>query len=194
MKKLKISIVALALGIMSFTAATNFTMNLDKSHSGFIFSIKHMGIADFNGMFTKFDTKMSATKSDLSDAQIEFTAEAASIDTRIENRDNHVKSADFLDVEKYPEIKFVSTAVKKGKGNNFTVEGDFTMRGVTQKVTLNAEKTGEFVNPENKQKKIGMKFTGEIKRKDFGVGTEFPEAVLSNEISFIANMEFAVTE
>lgn len=153
-----------------------------------------MGIADFNGLFTKFDTKMTATKSDLSDAQIEFTAEAASIDTRIEKRDNHVKSADFLDVEKYPEIKFVSTSVKKGKGDNFTVEGDFTMHGVTKKVTLNAEKTGEFVNPENKQKKIGMKFTGEIKRKDFGVGTEFPEAVLSNEIKFVADMQFAVAE
>jgi polyisoprenoid-binding protein YceI len=194
MKKLKISIIALAVGLMSFATATNFTLEQDSVHSSFIFTVKHMGIADFNGMFKKYDTKITGTKADLSDAVIEFTAESASIDTRVEKRDNHVKSADFLDVTKYPEITFVSTSVKKGKGENYTIVGDFTLHGVTKSITLNAEKTGEMVNPDSKEKKIGMKFTGELKRKDFGVGESFPDAVVSNEIRFMADMEFTVTE
>lgn len=192
MKKLKISILALAVGLMSFVAATNISMKLDHVHSSFIFTVKHMGIADFNGLFTKFDTKITGTKADFSDATVSFTAEAASIDTRVEKRDNHVKSADFLDVEKYPEITFVSTSIKKGKGNNYTIVGDFTLHGVTKSISLNAEKTGEMVNPESKQKKIGMKFTGNLNRLDFGVGEGFPDAVVSNEVRFMADMEFVI--
>lgn len=192
MKKLKISLIALAVALMSFVTVSNLTFKMDAIHSSFIFTVKHMGLADFNGMIMKFDTKMTGTKEDLSDATIEFTADASSLDTRVEKRDAHIRSADFLDVEKYPEMKFISTSIKKGKKDTYVIEGDFTMHGVTKKVTLNGTKTGEFVNPESKQKKIGMKITGEIKRKDFGVGAEFPEMVVGNEVSFVADMEFAI--
>jgi polyisoprenoid-binding protein YceI len=194
MKKIKISLAVLAIGLMSFVTATNFSFDLDKTNSSFVFGIRHMNIAEFNALFKKYDTKMTATKADLSDAKIEFTAEAASVDTRNEQRDNHVRSADFLDTEKYPEIKFVSTSIKKGKGNNFVVEGDFTMHGVTKKVSLNAEKTGEMVNPETKKKKIGMQFKGAVNRLDYAVGAGFPEAILGNEVNFTANLEFVVNE
>lgn len=194
MKKIKIGIAALAIGLMSFVSATNFSFDLDKVNSSFVFGIKHMAIAEFNALITKYDTKMTATKADLSDAKIEFTADASSIDTRNEQRDNHLRSADFLDVEKYPEMKFVSTSVKKGKGDSFVVEGDFTLHGVTKKITLNATKTGEMVNPETKKKKIGMQFKGALNREDYGVAVGFPETVLGKEVTFTANLEFAVNE
>lgn len=194
MKKIKIALAFIAIGLMSFMTATNFSFDMDKVNSSFVFGIRHMNIAEFNAVINKYDTKMTATKADLSDAKIEFTADAASIDTRNEQRDAHVRAADFLDVEKYPEMKFVSTSVKKGKGNDFVVEGDFTLHGVTKKITLNATKTGEMVNPETKKKKIGMQFKGSFNREDYGVGVGFPEAVLGKEITFTANLEFAVNE
>lgn len=191
MKKFRIGFAVLALGLMSFVAATNFTLDLDKAHSHFGFTIKHLGISDFNGQFTKFDTKLTATADDLSDAKIEFSADAASINTGIEQRDNHLRSADLLDTEKYPEIKFVSTSVKKEKGNNYKVEGDFTFHGVTKKVALNAVLVGKTVNPQSKKEAYGIKFTGAINRLDYGVGAGFPEPMLSNEIKFTADLEFA---
>lgn len=195
MKKLKIGFAVIALGLMSFVAATNFTLNLDKGHSNFGFTIKHLGISDFNGRFTKFDTKLTGTKSDLTDAKIEFTADAASINTGIDKRDEHLRAADILDVANHPEIKFVSTSIKKGKGNNYTVEGDFTFHGVTKNIKMNALLVGTSVDQNSKKELYGLKFTGAINRLDYGVAAGFPEQMLSNEVKFTADLEFAkVTE
>lgn len=189
MKSLKVTLFVAAAALLSFATADMLSFDADVAHSNVRFTIKHMGISDFNGNFGKFDTKMTATKEDLSDATIEFSADAASINTGIEKRDEHLKAADFLDAAKYEKITFKSTSFKKVKGNNYTVVGELSLHGVTKEVKLNAEKIGTTENPQSGKSITGFKITGQIKRSDFGVATGFPTQMLSDEIQVIADLE-----
>src|SRR5690606_8483446 len=109
----------------------------DPYHSRLGFSVTHLGIADVSGHFKKFDVKVTGAKEDFSDAKFEMTAEVSSIDTEVEMRDNHLKSADFFDAEKFPEIKFVSTSVTAtDEKNKYKLNGNLTMHGQTKPVTM----------------------------------------------------------
>ncbi|WP_353334180.1 YceI family protein [Bacteroides sedimenti] len=162
----------------------------DPAHSRLGFVVKHMTISEVSGRFTDFNVKVKATKKDLSDLKVEVTAKAASINTDIEARDHHLKSADFFDVEKYPEITFVSTAHKKVTDKNYKLMGNLTMHGVTRFVTLNVVYFGEAVNPTNQQKSFGFKITGTVNRANFGIGPKFPEAMISEKVKIVADVEF----
>lgn len=184
-----IGMISLAFVTMSFVAVSNFVLTNNKVNSGLRFSIKHLGISDFVGAFTDFDTKITTESNDLEKAKIEFSARTFSINTFNEQRDNHLRSSDFLNTEKFPEMKFVSTKITKGKKNNYVVVGDFTFHGVTKSVTMNAVLNGVFVNPETKNEVYGIKFDGSINRLDFGVGVAYPSQMFSNEIKFEATLE-----
>lgn len=175
---------------LSFTvASTSSIWSLDGAHSRLGFKVKHMGISDFNGSFTNYEVKMTASKEDLSDAKVELTGEVSSIYTANEMRDNHLKSADFFDAEKFPKFTFVSksfTKVAKSK-NEYKVVGDLTLHGVTKEVTMTAVHNGTVTHPQNKKEISGFTMSGTINRVDFGVGTENPG--LSNEVSVTADLE-----
>ena len=189
MKLFKATLFVAAAALFSFATADLFTYNVDGAHSRLGFTIKHMGVSDFNGQFDKFETKFTATKADFSDAKVEFTADAASINTYIDKRDEHLRSEDFLNTAKYPEITFKSTSFKKAKGNNYDLEGDFTFHGVTKKIKLNAELVGSVENPQSKKTVTGFKVTGVIKRSDYGIATGFPVQMLGDDINVTANLE-----
>jgi Uncharacterized conserved protein len=114
----------------------------------------------------------------------------ASIDTRIEARDNHLKSPDFFDAEKYSNITFKSTAVKKAGKDKYKLTGNLTMHGVTKQVTLDWTFRGTTVNPMSNASTTGFQLTGEIKRSDFLIGAKFPDAMVSDVVRIKADGEF----
>jgi polyisoprenoid-binding protein YceI len=190
MKKVTLIAAAFAGLLASFTVATSGVWTSDAGHSRLGFTIKHLGISDFNGSFNTYEVKMTATKEDLSDAKIELTGDAASINTGNEMRDGHLKSADFFDVEKFPKFTFASESFKKAKAKGeYVVTGNLTMHGVTKPVTLKAIQGGVVTHPMTKKQVTAFKLTGMFKRSDFGIGASTPEAVLSDAVTVLADLE-----
>jgi len=190
MKKVTV-IAALAFTLFSFIAIESTLWSVDAAHSRLGFSINHLGLADINGDFKSFDSKITATKADFSDAVVELSADVATINTGNEMRDGHLKGADFFDVEKFPKLTFKSTSFKKGKGNNYILVGDLTLHGVTKPVTLNATYNGAMTHPMSKKEMTGFKVTGKIKRSDFAVAPEMSAPMLADDVYLHADLEFA---
>jgi polyisoprenoid-binding protein YceI len=179
----------------AFTALTAFTTvntlwNNDDAHSQLQFTVSHLGISDVSGTFNDVDVKVNAAKPDFSDATFELTAKTASIDTRVEARNNHLKSPDFFDVEKYPALTFKSTSLKKAGNNNYKLTGDLTLHGVTKPITVDLLYKGTVANPMSKAQTAGFQITGVIKRSDFGLGNGFPAPMISDEVRIKADGEF----
>src|SRR5690606_26536937 len=187
---MKKGLLAIALLIAStvFAAVTLWTN--DKAHSQLQFTITHLGISDVSGTFNDFDVKVNAAKDDFSDAVFELTAQVGSIDTRVEARNNHLKSADFFDAEKYPEITYKSTGINKTGENAYKLTGDLMIHGVTKSVKMDLLYRGKLVDEEKGKETVGFQLTGEIKRSDFNVGPGFPEPALSDVVRIKADGEF----
>lgn len=188
MKKFFLSLIVLsALSVAGF-AQQSWTN--DPSHSRLGFTIKHMTISEVSGRFTDFSVKVKSAKADLSDLKVDLTAKIASINTDIEARDNHLKGADFFDAEKYSTLTFVSTSHKKITSKNFKLMGNLTMHGITKFVTLDVLFLGEITNPMNQKKVSGFKVTGVVKRSNYNLGSKFGEAMISDNVKIVADMEF----
>lgn len=187
MKKVNILLTLL------FVAGSTFaqTWSLDKAHAKLGFGVTHLLISEVEGSFKVFDAKITASKEDLSDAVFELTAQTNSINTDVENRDKHLKSPDFFDVEKFPTLTFKSTSFKKVEDKKYKLVGDLTMHGVTKSIELDVILNGPAVHPYNKKTIVGFKVTGTIKRTDFGVGAGTPGAVVSDEVHINTNGEFS---
>ncbi len=140
MKKL----LFIAAAFVSFSAFTiiRATWKNDPAHSQLSFTVTHLGISDVTGSFSDFEVTAESSKPDFSDAVFTLTAKTTSINTRIDMRDNHLKSADFFDVEKYPTMTFKSTALNAEGKNKFKLTGDLTLHGVTKPITMDLS-TGE---------------------------------------------------
>ena len=164
------TLVAVAVITVNAKAQTNW--NVDASHSKLGFAVTHMMVSETEGKFKVYEGKVSSLKADadFTDAKIDFSVDAASINTDDEKRDGHLKSADFFDVAKFPKITFVSKSMKAGKiKNTYTLVGDLTMHGVTKLVTLNAIGASKIVKDPYGMERYAFKVTGSINRKDFGL-------------------------
>ncbi|MBO9627525.1 MAG: YceI family protein [Microbacterium sp.] len=142
------------------------TWTVDPAHSEISFTVKHLQISKVRGFFRKFDVTITTTE-DFEDSTIEAVIDVASVDTNQEQRDNHLRTGDFFLVEEYPTATFKSTAFA-GTPDDFTVTGDFTLRGVTKSIALK----GEFGGIEKDgygRIHAGATATTKINRKDFGV-------------------------
>jgi polyisoprenoid-binding protein YceI len=144
------------------------TWSIDASHSRAGFSIRHLVISDVKGEFSKLSGKASIDEKDLSRSSVEATIEAASVDTRDEKRDNHLRSADFFDVARCPTIAFKSTKVEPGADGKLKIAGDLTLRCTTKPVVLDGELSQEIKDPWGNARR-GFSATAKINRKDFGV-------------------------
>lgn len=186
-----IAVIVLALGYLSFTVVEKSTWTYDKAHAKVGFSVTHMMISDVEGYFKNASATLTTSNPDFTDAVVEMKADASSIFTDNEKRDEHLRTADFFDVQKYPDITFKSFYFKKTKTpNTYYVKGNLTMHGVTKPVGLNVvAKTG--TNPYSKKAIAGFKITGTLKRSDFGIGGETPSAIVSDEVQIICNAEFS---
>ncbi|MCD8539061.1 MAG: YceI family protein [Leadbetterella sp.] len=161
----------------------------DKAHSELGFSIKHLGISEVSGTFNDFEATVKSSKADFSDAVVEAAIQVASVDTRIGDRDNHLRSADFFDAEKYPQITFKSTGIKSTGKDKYRLTGNLTAKGITKQVELDLTHEGTIEHPMSKKPTAGFKLTGVIKRSDFGIGTAFPAPMLSDEVTLTVNAE-----
>lgn len=171
------------------TGATG-TYNFDKAHTAIGFRVKHLGLVDVPGYFRDFAGKINFDAADMTKSSVEFTAKMTSVDTGVAGRDNHLRTADFFEVEKYPEMTFKSTSVTK-KGKGYILTGDLTMKGVTKSVSFPFNVVGFVKN----QRGTVMGVTAEtsINRRDFGVnyGNNLPNGtpMLSDNVAIVLNIE-----
>ena len=167
MKKFVTTAVAAALVSVSAFAATE-TFNVDRSHSEATFRVKHM-MSRVSGRFDDFTGKVMLDREKPGASSVEFTIKAASINTGAEGRDKHLRSADFFEAEKYPEITFKSTSVEPTKTKDlYNVTGDFTMHGVTKRITLPVEFLG-FAKGGRGNEIAGFAIASKLNRKDYGI-------------------------
>lgn len=162
MKKLNV-LAALVLVTGSVFAQT--TWNIDKTHSKIGFSVTHMVVAETEGTFKDYNATVVSKSDDFNGAEVTFSAKVASINTENEKRDGHLKSPDFFDAEKFPEISFKGNLVKEG--TKYKLKGDFTMKGVTKKVEFDVVYGGQINT--GRGVKSGFKVNGSINRQDYGV-------------------------
>lgn len=160
----KISVLMLGL-LISGSMLAQSTWTIDKVHSKIGFSVSHMVVSETEGSFKDYTGSVVSKTDDFSGAEVSFTAKVASIDTENERRDGHLKSADFFDAEKFPEISFKGNLVKEG--TKYKLKGDFTMKGVTKKVEFDVTYGGKIDT--GRGEKAGFKVLGIINRQDYGV-------------------------
>ena len=167
MKKFFVFFLSFIVAASALSAQTT-RWELDPAHSELGFRAKHLLIATTKGKFTDYKVTVLSDKADFTDAKIEVIAKVKSIFTDNNDRDNHLRSGDFFDAEKYPELKFVGKSVKKVSGNKYKVTGDLTMKNVTKTVTLDMEFGGVVKDPWGNTK-AGFTLTGELNRFDYGL-------------------------
>lgn len=180
----------LIVALLSTTVFGQTTWNADPMHSKLTFSVTHTGISDVTGLFKKFEASAITSKADFSDAVFTLTVDVASINTEVDMRDNHLKSADFFEVATYPSMTYKSTSIKKISANKYQLTGNLTLHGVTKPVTMNLWYRGTIENPQSKATIAGFQLTGTIKRSDFNIGPKFPAPMLSDEVQIKADGEF----
>lgn len=181
----------LAFLLVSAGLFAQTTWTADPYHSKLGFTVTHLGIADVPGHFNAYDVSIVSANEDFSDAVIELTVQTNSIDTRVEPRDEHLKSADFFDVEKHPTMTFKSTSITKSGENTYTLNGDLTLLGVSKPVAMTMSYRGTTENPNADGAPVaGIQITGKIKRSDFGLGSGFPAPMISDEVEIKADGEF----
>ncbi len=161
------------------------TYKIDASHSEITFKVKHLMITNVTGSFQEFDATLESAEENFSDAKINFSANVNSISTNNEQRDTHLKSADFFEVEKFPTLQFVSTSLIPKGGSDYVLNGDLTIKGNTRPVSLKVEFGGTMTDFYG-QNKAGFEINGTINRSDFGLTwsavTEAGGVVVSDEI------------
>ncbi len=150
------------------TRPTAGTWSLDPNHTSVGFVGRHLGLAKVRGQFDKFEAKIVIGES-LEASSAEATIEAASIDTGNDFRDKHLKSGDFLDVERFPHLRFVSTRFEELGYGSYRIHGDLTIRDITKPVVLEAEFNGELPDPQSGAPRGGFSAWTEIVRQDFDV-------------------------
>ncbi len=144
------------------------TYKLDPGHTRIGFVARHAMVTKVRGSFNEFDGSGYLDAENPSNSRLALTIKAASVDTRNPDRDGHLRTNDFLDVEHYPDITFVSTSVEQLDDSHFRVAGDLTVKGTTRPVTVDFELTGSAVDPFGNQR-IGLEGTTTINRKEFGL-------------------------
>lgn len=166
---------------------------IDTTHSEVQFKVKHMMISTVTGYFSNFNATVETEGDDFTTAKAEFTADLSSISTNNEQRDAHLKSADFFDAENHPQVTFKSSRLEKIDDENYTLHGDLTIRGTTKPVTLKVEFGGIAVDPWGNTR-VGFTIDGKINRKDYGLNwsavTEAGGIVVSDEVRLHVNAEF----
>ncbi|HKO82683.1 MAG TPA: YceI family protein [Chitinophagaceae bacterium] len=168
------------------------TWTIDAAHSEIGFKVKHLVISTVSGKFTSFEGKLEGDPEDLANAKISFSADIDSINTGNEQRDGHLKSADFFDAANHSKLTFTSTSIKKTGDTEYNATGDLTIRGTTKPVTLNVEFGGVHNNLYG-QTVAGFEITGKIKRLEYGLTwnavTEAGGVVVSDEVKLVINAE-----
>jgi len=190
--RLFVTLTAL-LALASLARASDWT--IDPAHTSAQFAVRHMMVSTVRGDFGKVSGTVKLDEKDLTKSSVDATIDASSIDTRVEKRDQHLKSPDFLDVEKYPTITFKSTKVEPGAEGHYNVSGNLTLHGVTKPVTLDVEGSPKPVNDAMGKARLGGMASTKINRKDFGLvwnkALETGGVAVGDEVTITIDVELA---
>lgn len=166
---------------------------LDPAHSEILFKVKHMMIANVKGEFRKFNVEVGSGNEDFSKSTIRTTIDSSSVTTNSADRDTHLKSVDFFDVENFGEMTFSSTSFTKKSGANYQLTGDLSIKGVTKEVTFDAEFGGFNKDPWGNER-AGFSVTGKVNRKDWGLNwnamLESGGVLVSDDVHINAEVQF----
>ena len=188
-------LTALVLVLGFGTAAAQGTYSIDPAHSNAGFKVRHL-VSKVSGGFNDFDGTIVADFENLDASSVEFTIQATSIDTKNEKRDGHLRSVDFFDVEKYPEITFKSSKITKIDGDSYAVTGTLTMHGVSREITLTVDFLGEMTAMGGTR--AGYELTTTVNRKDFGISwnraLDAGGFVLGDDVEININLELIKQE
>jgi polyisoprenoid-binding protein YceI len=176
------------------TATTTTTWNIDPVHTAAEFKVKHLMISNVKGQFTDVQGILVLDEADLLNSHLEASIDAASINTRDPQRDGHLKSADFFEVEKFPKLSFKSTHISRSRDGELAVDGDLTIHGVTRKVVFTVEgPTAPTKDPWGNTRR-GLSATTKINRKDFGLvwnsALETGGVLVGDEVTITLDVEF----
>jgi polyisoprenoid-binding protein YceI len=189
MKSLKLAAAALAL-IAPLAMAQTSTWKADSAHSEVDFSVKHLALSNVHGRFGKVDATIVYDDKDITKSSVTATIDLTGIDTGQAPRDTHLKSDSFFDVTKFATATFTSTSVAKG-GSGLQISGNLTLHGVTKLVVLDVSGPTGPITGMDKKLHAGFEATTTIHRLDFGVGTTFPDAMVSDEVKIIIELDAA---
>ncbi|MGV3698023.1 YceI family protein [Flavobacterium sp.] len=171
----------------------NSTWAIDPTHSEIGFKVKHMMFTNVSGKFNQFEAKIENEDNAFETSKISFSADVNSVDTANADRDNHLRGADFFDVDNFAKLNFTSTSVEKINDGLYNISGDLTIKGVTKNITLEAEYSGLMKDPWGNTK-IGLSLTGKINRKDFGLtwnaALETGGVLVGEDIRLAAEVQF----
>ena len=167
---------------------------IDPSHSEIQFKVKHMMITTVTGSFKEFTSEVETVGNDFTTAKVKFQAAKASIFTNAEQRDNHLRSADFFDAERYPYLKFESIKVEKADDDSFTLHGNLTIKDITKPVKLDVEAGGIGKDPWGNIK-AGFSLNGKINRKEWGLNwnaaLESGGVLVSDDVRIFCDVQYA---
>lgn len=179
------------------TTTTTTTWTIDTAHSAIEFAVKHMMFTTAKGRFQEFTGAIIIDEQDHRNSSVDVTIDVSSISTQADDRDNHLRSADFFDVETFPEATFRSTRVESTGNDNLRITGDLTLKGVTQPVVLDATFQGRGTNPWG-QDVIGYEATTKFSRKAFGLSwnqaLESGGVLVSDEVKLSLDIQAGFTE
>ncbi|MCF6346065.1 MAG: YceI family protein [Thiomicrorhabdus sp.] len=179
-----INIAILALSIMATNAmADNYIIDKEGMHASIEFKISHLGYSWLKGRFNDFDGHFSYDKDKPETSKIEVTINTSSIDSNHAKRDKHLRDEDFLDTDKYPEAKFVSTSFKQNKDGTGILKGDFTFRGITKSIEIDINYIGEGDDPWGGYR-IGFEGSTKITLADYGMTYNLGEEAKELELFF----------
>lgn len=184
----------MTLALAALVAATTLTLEGDPAHTSAGFSVKHMVVTTVRGEFTKVNSILHWNKDEPAKSAVDLKIDAASINTNNEKRDTHLKSADFFDVQKCPDITFKSNKVQKESGDKYKVSGDLTMHCTTKPVTLEVAFTDQPVKTPFGTTVYAASASGKIKRSDWGLNwnkaLESGGVIVSDEVKLDVDVEF----
>lgn len=186
MKKVFLFITAITLSI-GLMAQSQY--KVDPAHTSVNFKVKHMGITFVNGKFEKFDGGIIGDLNNLEQSRVFFNVDVTSINTSVEMRDNHLRSADFFEVEKFPTMTFESTSIEKVSDNKYNLNGKLKIKDVTKDVTFDV-KYGGLVKGDDGSETVGFIAKNSINRLDYNVAYDPDGAGIGKEVHIVLYLEF----
>ncbi|MFP5235177.1 MAG: YceI family protein [Acidobacteriota bacterium] len=187
MNRLALAAAAFGLAAPMLMAQTS-QWNIDPAHSEVDFTVRHMSISNVHGQFGGIKGTIVRNGTDLAKSTVSVTIDVASIDTGVSARDNDLKGPHFFDVAKFPTATFTSTGVS-GSGTHFMVAGNLTLHGVSHPIQLDVEGPSPTITGMDHKPHTGYSATATINRKDFGIGGNYPDSIVGDQIKLTIDLE-----
>jgi len=179
-----------AIAFLSISSFAQTQWKVDPFHSSLNFNISHSGISIVNGKFLDYSGSLTTNGEALKDAKFDFTVKTESVNTNVENRDNHLRSADFFEVEKYPEMTFKSTKIlATGKPDHYILHGNLTIKDVTKNVIFDVYYGGKAKSQQGE--KLGIKAKTTINRFDYNINFDPGATGVGKDVSIVVHLQFA---